>query len=152
MMGAWRPKHVEKVCSNKICILLHHVGVLFNLILWCTETQNLKKIVRHIEVLHVIKILHVKGSDPAKIQNQLEVFRKQVWILCNAFINCRTGADDRQRPGRPSTSITDDKGCGSVVPTGEHKCVNVKQADSARHLEILSANTHSIAHHQVTAQ
>jgi len=40
MMGAWRPKHVEKVCSNKICILLHHVGVLFNLILWCTETQN----------------------------------------------------------------------------------------------------------------
>ena len=31
MMGAWRPKHVEKVCSNKICILLHHVGVLFNL-------------------------------------------------------------------------------------------------------------------------
>ena len=32
MMGAWRPKHVEKVCSNKICILLHHVSVLFNLI------------------------------------------------------------------------------------------------------------------------
>ena len=27
MMGAWRPKHVEKVYSNKICILLHHVGV-----------------------------------------------------------------------------------------------------------------------------
>ena len=24
---------VEKVCSNKICILLHHVCVLFNLIL-----------------------------------------------------------------------------------------------------------------------
>jgi len=40
MMGAWRPKHVEKVCGNKICILLHHVGVLFNLILWCTETLN----------------------------------------------------------------------------------------------------------------
>ena len=36
MMGAWRPNHVEKVCSNKICILLHHVGFLFNLILWCT--------------------------------------------------------------------------------------------------------------------
>ena len=31
MMGAWRPKHVEKVCSNKICALLHQVGVLFNL-------------------------------------------------------------------------------------------------------------------------
>ena len=30
MMGAWRPKHVVKVCSNKICIFLHHVGVLFN--------------------------------------------------------------------------------------------------------------------------
>ena len=24
-------RNVEKVCSNKICILLHHVGVLFNL-------------------------------------------------------------------------------------------------------------------------
>jgi len=34
MTGAWRPKHVEKVCSNKICILLHHVGVLFNLRMW----------------------------------------------------------------------------------------------------------------------
>ena len=31
MMRVWRPKHVEKVCSNKICILWHHVGVLFNL-------------------------------------------------------------------------------------------------------------------------
>jgi len=39
MMGAWRPKHVEKVCSNKTCILLHHVGVLFNLILWCTKAN-----------------------------------------------------------------------------------------------------------------
>ena len=34
MMGAWRPKHVEKFCSNKICILLHYVSVLFNLIQW----------------------------------------------------------------------------------------------------------------------
>ena len=25
--------YVEKVCSNKICILLHHVGLLFNPIL-----------------------------------------------------------------------------------------------------------------------
>jgi len=108
--------------------------------------------VRHIEVLHVIKFLHVKGSEPAKIENELEVFWKQVWILCNAFINCRTGADDRQRPGRPNTSITDDKGCGSDVHTREHKCVNVKLTDTARHLEILLANAHSTAHHQVTAQ
>jgi len=35
MMGAWPPKHAEKVCSNKICTLLHHVGVLFNLLLVC---------------------------------------------------------------------------------------------------------------------
>ena len=32
MMGTWHPKHIEKVCSNKICTLLHQVGVLFNLI------------------------------------------------------------------------------------------------------------------------
>ena len=30
-MGAWRPKHVEWVCRNKTCTVLHHVGVLFNL-------------------------------------------------------------------------------------------------------------------------
>jgi hypothetical protein len=29
MMGASRPKHEEKVCRNKNCILSHHVGVLF---------------------------------------------------------------------------------------------------------------------------
>jgi len=40
MMGAWRPKHVEKVCSNKICILLHHVGVLFNLNVHCVKVQE----------------------------------------------------------------------------------------------------------------
>ena len=27
----WRPKHVEKVRSNKICILLHHVGFYLSL-------------------------------------------------------------------------------------------------------------------------
>ena len=41
MMGAWRPKHVEKVCSNKICILLHHFGVLFNLKLYTFLSQTL---------------------------------------------------------------------------------------------------------------
>ena len=45
MMGAWRPKQVEKVCSNKICILLRHVGVLFNpvkvvLQSCCSSTQK----------------------------------------------------------------------------------------------------------------
>jgi len=43
MMVAWRPKHVEKVCSNKIsascCITL---VFSFNLILQCTETQRKK--------------------------------------------------------------------------------------------------------------
>jgi len=28
---AHHQEYVEKVCGNKICILLHHVGVLFNL-------------------------------------------------------------------------------------------------------------------------
>ena len=30
MMGAWRPKHVEWVCRNKTCTVLHQVGVLFD--------------------------------------------------------------------------------------------------------------------------
>ena len=31
MMGAWRPKHVEWLCRNKTCTLLHQVGILFDL-------------------------------------------------------------------------------------------------------------------------
>jgi hypothetical protein len=33
MMGAWRPKHVEWLCINKTCTVLHQVGVLFDLLL-----------------------------------------------------------------------------------------------------------------------
>ena len=31
MMGAWCLKHVEWLCRNKICTVLHQVGVLFDL-------------------------------------------------------------------------------------------------------------------------
>ena len=31
MMGAWRPKHVEWLCRNKTCTVLHQVGVLLDL-------------------------------------------------------------------------------------------------------------------------
>ena len=30
LMGAWRPKHVEWLCRNKTCTVLHQVGVLFD--------------------------------------------------------------------------------------------------------------------------
>jgi len=30
MIGAWRPKHVEWLCLNKTCTVLHQVGVLFD--------------------------------------------------------------------------------------------------------------------------
>ena len=30
-MGAWRPKHVEWLCRNKTCTVLHQVGVSFDL-------------------------------------------------------------------------------------------------------------------------
>jgi len=39
----WRPKHVEKVCSNKMCILLHHVGVLFNLVISFITLNHVSK-------------------------------------------------------------------------------------------------------------
>ena len=29
--GRLRPKHVERLCRNKTCIVLHQVGVLFDL-------------------------------------------------------------------------------------------------------------------------
>ena len=31
MIGAWRPKHVEWLCRNKTCTVLHQVGVSFDL-------------------------------------------------------------------------------------------------------------------------
>ena len=31
IMGAWRPKHVEWLCRNKTCTVLHQVGVSFDL-------------------------------------------------------------------------------------------------------------------------
>jgi len=31
MIGAWRPRHVEWLCRNKTCTVLHQVGVLFDL-------------------------------------------------------------------------------------------------------------------------
>ena len=29
--GRWRPKHVERLCRNKTCTVLHQVGVSFDL-------------------------------------------------------------------------------------------------------------------------
>ena len=31
MLGAWRPKHVEWLCRNKTCTVLHQVGISFDL-------------------------------------------------------------------------------------------------------------------------
>jgi len=39
-MGAWRPKHVECLCRNKTCTVLHQFGVFICPILRCTETQS----------------------------------------------------------------------------------------------------------------
>jgi hypothetical protein len=54
-----RPKHVEKVCSNKICILLHHVGVLFSQI--CIALQNAPFC--HTERRTCISCVPNQGSD-----------------------------------------------------------------------------------------
>jgi len=61
LMGAWRPKHVEKVYSNKICILLHHVGVLFDLIefLLMLETKGVRKG----ESLTFSALLYARGTE-----------------------------------------------------------------------------------------
>ena len=40
MMGAWRPKHVECLCRNKTCTVLHQVGVLFDLV-YLYSTNNI---------------------------------------------------------------------------------------------------------------
>jgi histone-lysine N-methyltransferase SETMAR len=72
----------------------------------------------NIEVRSVIRFLHQKGTSPAVLHRQLvEVYganvmsRKQVWFWCTAFDNGRTDVQDEQRPGRPSTSTTDDNLC-----------------------------------------
>ena len=73
MMGAWRPKHVEKVCSNKICILLHHVGVLFNSI-WCF-------------VLDKNGLLAASYKGPSLSKTNITVWTNQpTHILCSCLL------------------------------------------------------------------
>jgi len=38
--GAWRPKHVERLCRNKTCTALDQVGVLFDLNLKFVEQMK----------------------------------------------------------------------------------------------------------------
>ena len=69
MMGAWRPKHVEKVCSNKICILLHHVGVLFNQI-----PRTLRNPKMHYRVHHRVQnspsfVSVLRQTDPVHVSH-----------------------------------------------------------------------------------
>ena len=42
MMGVWRPKHVERLCRNKTCTVLHQVGVSFDL--YCDARKHRIKI------------------------------------------------------------------------------------------------------------
>jgi len=42
MMGAWRPKHVEWLCRNKTCTVLHQVGVSFDVAIYY-ETLSISK-------------------------------------------------------------------------------------------------------------
>ena len=69
-MGAWRPKHVQKVCSNKICILLHHVGVLFNLIpRFLTHLPCINNL-RERSYMFRRTLSHLQAGVPLKNSNQ----------------------------------------------------------------------------------
>ena len=53
MMGAWRPKHVEWLCRNKTCTVLHQVGVSFDL--YCDarkhKIKNVNAVTMHASII-----------------------------------------------------------------------------------------------------
>ena len=51
-MGAWRPKHVEWLCRNKTCTVLHQVGVSFDL--YCAARKHKIKMWAYIGLLRTI--------------------------------------------------------------------------------------------------
>jgi len=76
-MGARRPKHVEKVCSNKICIFLHHVGVLFNL----TKTLLVFVVKNNVNTFVVLVIFFNKQKWYLKISSasKRQGMKPEVW-------------------------------------------------------------------------
>lgn len=65
----------------------------------------------------------------------------------NDFDDWRTDVDDKPRPGRPSTSPTDDSVCRTDVRSRQDR--NVKLTDMTRELYISPGTEHSIVRNQV---
>jgi hypothetical protein len=104
----------------------------------------------NIEVRSMIRFLRLKGTSPAKIHRQLEVYganvmsRKHIWVWCTAFDNCRTDVQDEQRSGRPGTSTTDDNVCRIEGLTQENRRIRLR--DIADELNISIGTMHNIVH------
>ena len=77
-MGAWRPKHVEKVCSNKICVLLHHVGVLFNLI---KVSLVCKAAVAPTRALSIVTRVITRINKEGTATGRRELLKRWEWII-----------------------------------------------------------------------
>ena len=89
-----------KVCINKICILLHHVGVLFNLTL---DSIKAGKYVQNIAVqkISVRENDFLSLKNPAYLFNVLEIFSavSAVFTMCKylgfsndnlMYLSCKT--------------------------------------------------------------
>ena len=90
-----------------------------------------------IKVGSVTRFLRVNGVSPREIYLHLvEVYRtrvmsqKRVWVWQNDFDDGRIDVDDKQRPGRTSTSTTVDSVCRTDVRNRQDRYVKV--TDMAR--------------------
>jgi hypothetical protein len=108
----------------------------------------------NIEVLSVIRFLRIKGTSPAKIHDQrVEVYganvmsRKHVWVWCTATDNSRTGVQDEQRSGRPSTSTADDNVCRIEGLIQENR--RILLCNIADELNISIGTVHNIVREQL---
>ena len=91
MMGAWRPKHVEKVCSNKICILLHHVGVLFSLKqCTCYWLQLWRPFMRQVKTESYYVYIHIQHRDLLGSYT-VEVTEIMFCFLCKSLVGICLG-------------------------------------------------------------
>ena len=79
----------------------------------------------------MIRFLHAECVAPEEIHRQSVVYgahtmsRKQAWIWCNYFDNCRIDADDKQRRAHPRRSVTYLDVCSGYVCIRKDRCTKV---------------------------
>jgi len=93
MMGAGRPKHVEWLCRNKTCTVLHQVGVLFDLYYDARKHKSKMGPITCWRILEKRKILASADNQP-QINQNISWFTKR-WVPWCVLYTLSLGGEDR---------------------------------------------------------